>query len=131
MNPDPAEQLERAIREDARYPLEAFDFLRQALAWATREVHGEAAVEAPHHVSGQQLCEGLRDLARHRWGALAGEVLHRWNIRSTRDFGEMVFLLVSLGALGKQDSDDIDDFDNVYDFDEAFNSYVIPLEDDE
>ena len=55
-------------------------------------------------------------------------VLKGWNIRRTRDFGEMVFLLTGIGLMGKQESDHIEDFDEVYDFNDAFGSYDIPLD---
>ena len=79
-------------------------------------------------VTGQQLCEGLRALALESWGPLAQTVLNRWKIRGTRDFGEMVFLLIELGLMGKQDSDRVEDFDDVYDFGEAFGAYEIPVD---
>jgi uncharacterized repeat protein (TIGR04138 family) len=91
-------------------------------------VHGDEAGPGPRHVSGQQLCEALRRVALERWGLLAGEVLAHWNIRRTRDFGDMVYLLISLGVMGKQDSDRLEHFDDVYDFDEAFGVYQIRLD---
>ena len=43
----------------------------------------------------------------------------------------MVFLLVKLKMMGKQESDRIEDFDDVYDLETAFDSYRIPLDDGE
>jgi uncharacterized repeat protein (TIGR04138 family) len=123
-----AEQLEEAIRRDGRYPPEAYEFLLRGLQHTTQAVHGDPPADAPRHVSGRQLCEGLRSLALQTWGPLAGAVLARWGIRTTRDFGEMVFVLTGLGVLGKQDSDRIEDFDAVYDFASAFEDYRIRVE---
>jgi len=128
MEPDANERIERAIREDGRYPLEAYEFLHRGLEYATRMVHGDEPAEGPRHVSGQQLCEGLRGLALEQWGPLARDVLARWNIRATRDFGEMVYFLINLGMMGRQDSDRLEDFHEVYDFDQAFNSYQISFD---
>lgn len=128
MDTQAAEFFERTIRKDGRYPLGAYDFLHRGLERATLHVHGDADPAQSRHVSGQQLCETLRVLALERWGALAKTVLERWNIRRTRDFGEMVYFLIKLGLMGKQDSDQIEDFDDVYDFDEAFDAYQIPLD---
>lgn len=72
------------------------------------------------HITGQDLCLGLRDLALTRWGFLAPVVLRHWGLRSTRDFGEMVFALVNNNLLKKQPDDCIEDFDKVFDFHEAF-----------
>ena len=75
MEPDANERIEQAIREDGRYPPEAFEFLHRGLEYATRMVHGDEPAEGPRPVSGQQLCEGLRGLALEQWGPLAREVL--------------------------------------------------------
>lgn len=124
MDADLAERIEKEIRRDGRYPPEAFDFLHRGLEAAARSKYDEGGgADEPRHVSGQELCRALRQLAVERWGPLAGDVLRRWNIRATRDFGEMVYLMIRLGLMGKQDSDDIGDFDDVFDFREAFTRY--------
>lgn len=127
MDTDIARRLEEAIRSDGRYPPAAYELLHRGLAYTTRKVYGDLPGDAPRHVTGRQLCEGLRELAAHTWGPLAPLVLARWNIRRTRDFGEMVFLLVEMGLMGKQDSDRIEDFDDVYDIQTAFNDCPISL----
>lgn len=128
MDQQTAEFFERTIRKDGRFPPVAYEFLHRGLERATQVVHGDLDPARPRHVSGRQLCEALRDLALERWGYLAGTVLDRWNIRRTRDFGEMVYFLVELGLMGRQDSDRIEDFDDVYELDEAFGDYEIPLD---
>ncbi len=127
MNEEVYRLLEQAAREDGRYPPQAYVFLLHGLDLAVRRRHGQCTGEEARHVSGRELCEALRDLALHRWGRLAGFVLSRWGVHRTRDFGEMVFLLVQRGLLRKQESDRIEDFDDVYDFHEVFESYEIPL----
>lgn len=74
------------------------------------------------HVGGADLCWGLHDLALKQWGLMAPAVLRNWGIRSTKDFGQMVFALVNNGLLQKQPDDRLEDFDNVFDFDTAFDS---------
>jgi uncharacterized repeat protein (TIGR04138 family) len=122
------ERIERAIREDGRYAPEAFNFLQEGLDLAARLKYGPQPGKPRRHVTGQELCEALRSLALKNWGPLAGEVLRRWNIRRTRDFGEMVYLMINVGVMGRQESDDIGDFDDVYDFGSAFSTYQIPLD---
>lgn len=73
------------------------------------------------HVGGADLCWGLRDLAMQDWGLLASTVLRRWGVTRTLDFGRMVFALVESDLMKKQPDDRIDDFDNVFDFDEALD----------
>lgn len=118
------QRFEDAVRHDGRYPPEAFDFLQQGLERATRSRYTEVADDEPRHVTGGELCLALRDLARERWGPLAHLVLEHWNIRRTRDFGEMVYLMITIELMGRQDSDRIEDFDNVYDFASAFAEYA-------
>jgi len=117
----PDKPIEQVIREDGRYPPEAFSFLHEGLGRAVEMVHGGG--EAPpgqRHVTGQQLCEGLRNLAIERWGLLARAVLEKWNIRCTLDFGNMVYLMIDSGHMKRTDEDSIEDFRDVFDFDDAF-----------
>ena len=125
------------IERDGRYPLAAFRFLQEALEATVSDVHGENAMAEtyqaqdgvdPHHVSGSMLCYGLRDHALNSYGCLAREVLRRWNICSTRDFGEMVFFLVEHDFLQKTADDRKSDFDAVFSFDE-FDQYRINVSD--
>ncbi len=126
MNPNATEVLLKAIRNDGRYPPGVYEFLHAGLEYTTRSVFGGGKQPVrPRHVTGQELCEGLRELALQRWGLLAKVVLNHWNVRCTRDFGEMVYFLIDLGLMGKQETDQIEDFDEVYDFDEAFGCYEI------
>jgi uncharacterized repeat protein (TIGR04138 family) len=82
------------------------------------------------HVGGAALCYGLRDFAVSQWGYMAPAVLRSWGIRSTSDFGRMVFALVEAGLLQKLPDDRIQDFDKVYDFDTAFaDAYKISITD--
>lgn len=127
MNPEVQALLEAAIRQDGRYPPEAYEFLQRGLEFTAQRIHGDASEDRPRHVSGQELARGLRELALQSWGRLAGDVLSRWNIRRTRDFGEMVFFLIELGLMSKRDTDRIEDFEDVYDFSEAFGDYTISL----
>jgi len=121
--------MEDVIRGDGRYPLEAFAFLHDALNRAVDDVYGPEASASqevsedvsPRHVSGMQLCHAMRDLALERWGHLAKPVLAKWNIHATIDLGNMVYLLVNNSFMRKTDEDSVEDFRDVYSFDDAFN----------
>ncbi|MBN1764398.1 MAG: hypothetical protein JW860_03995 [Sedimentisphaerales bacterium] len=129
MADEPELTIEQIVQDDGRYPLKAVDFVRDGLRYTVEKSQPRArsrrtdpaARHQPHHVSGQQLCQGLRDLALERWGLMARRVLAHWKITSTRDFGEIVFMLVNNGWMQKQPHDSIEDFDDVYDFHEAFD----------
>ena len=72
------------------------------------------------HVSGRELCWALRDYAIQRWGMLARVVLESWNVKTTADFGRIVFGFIEFDLMQKRDDDSIEDFTDVYSFDEAF-----------
>jgi len=110
--------LDQIAREDGRYDRRAFEFLYEGLGYTAKHVNAE-----PGHVSGQSLCEGLRRLALSRFGRLAMPVLHTWGVKSTRDFGEIVYLMVSQKWMSAKPDDSIEDFDNVYDFQTAFKDH--------
>jgi len=84
------------------------------------------------HVSGRELCWALRDYATKRWGMLARAVLESWNIKTTIDFGRIVFGFIELEMMQKQEDDSFEDFIDVFSFDEAFDaSFRLGLRSDE
>lgn len=125
------QKLRQKVIEDlGLYPAEAFDFVECGLTYTVNRIHGPTGAasrqDVNRHVSGQQLCTGLRDYALSQWGMLARTVLSRWNITSTLDFGRIVFALVDSGLMQKQEQDSVEDFRNVFTFQLAFDSeYVI------
>jgi uncharacterized repeat protein (TIGR04138 family) len=126
---DPTEEktLQEIVDEVGRFPIEAFLFLEQGLGFSVNLVHGEKVdPDISRHITGPQLCEGLREYALAQWGMLARVVLARWGITSTLDFGRIVFAMVDGCRMQKTDTDTIEDFRNVFDFKSAFDgSYQI------
>ena len=117
------------LARETRYPAGAYVFIQRGLDFTVRQIHGdppeddEVSLDEPdvsRHVSGQQLCDGLRDFANSEYGSLARTVLRRWRIESCEDFGRIVFAMVDAGLMRKTPDDSLEDFRNHYDFDEAF-----------
>jgi uncharacterized repeat protein (TIGR04138 family) len=106
--------FERLRDRNPRYHETAYLFVLSALHYVIERL------PEPRHISGAELAEGVRDLAVERFGPMARTVLEHWGIEATRDVGDIVFGLVDCGILIRQDEDSIDDFQNVYDFDAAF-----------
>ena len=121
--PGPLKSLDEIVEDLGLYPREAFKFVQAGLSHTVEKIHADLAddPDASRHVTGQQLCEGLRDYALKEWGLLAGTVLRRWGITSTYDFGRIVFALVDHKHMAKTEEDTIEDFRNVYDFTTAFD----------
>lgn len=107
--------LEKIAREDGRFSDGALKFVYEGLGYTAKRMAAD-----PSHVSGQTLCKGLRRLAVKKWGRLAMLVLDTWGIKTTRDFGEIVYLMIKHKWMSAQPADSIDDFDNVYDFKTVF-----------
>ncbi len=122
---DVERSLQQIVDELALYPIDAFKFVEEGITFAANQIHGELPPGKPipsasRHISGQQLCEGLRRYALLNWGLLAQTVLRRWNITCTLDFGRIVFALIDAGRLQKTKRDSLEDFRNVFDFRTAF-----------
>ncbi|MCP4811454.1 MAG: hypothetical protein GY888_03015 [Planctomycetaceae bacterium] len=130
------------LQDDPRYKLEAYQFVRDALSFA-QEVLGlgkgddqdeptalESEPLAEPHLSGQQLCEAVRQYSIEQFGYMAQMVLNNWGIESTGDVGEIVYNLIRIGLMKKSDNDRREDFENVFDFEQAFcNDFKITMPD--
>ena len=122
--------LQQLVDKDARYPVEAYLFIREALAFASDslELGADDAVSMEklersrreRHLSGQELCEAIRCYAVNQYGYMAKVVLNRWGIHATSDFGEIVYNMIDVGIMKKSSRDEKSHFDGVYSFDEAF-----------
>jgi uncharacterized repeat protein (TIGR04138 family) len=139
---DPHDPLAELLSKDHRYKREAYVFVFESLRFA-HEVLGlgeeqssepipeliEETEKTPErHVSGQELCEAIRQYAQHLYGYMAKTVLNSWGLNSTGDFGEIVFNLIRAKQMRKTPQDTRADFDDVYDFDDAFckNFHIQP-----
>jgi uncharacterized repeat protein (TIGR04138 family) len=170
------------LKKDPRYPIEAYQFVREGLSYATEilgygqnrandtqkklgQMHDleksssdfqkeidllagmavtdpsedsledlgtsewEASAESEtdpnaeqegRHLSGQELCEALRQYALQQYGYMAASVLAQWGITATRDFGCIVYNLIDIGLMRKSAEDRQEHFSDVYDFHEVF-----------
>ena len=118
--------LQEVVKEVGVYPAEAYLFVQEGLTLTVEKAHAEQTdPDASRHVSGRQLCDGLRELAFRRWGRLAGTVLTRWNITTTLDFGRIVFAMVEHDLLQKTEEDTLDDFRNIFDLSSFDGGYRI------
>jgi len=114
MNREVGGKIETIRSRDGRYHADAYLLVIDAVEAVLLEF------ARARHISGSELCRGLRTLATARFGPMAKEVLNFWGVRSTEDFGNIVFNLVDAGLLLKTEHDRIEDFIDVYDFGDAF-----------
>ncbi len=134
---DPSHPLAKLLKRDKRYKFDAYVFVFEALNYA-HDVLGmgqerpeeeeedpqasrpKGKRKAERHLTGQQLCEAIRQYASDQYGLMAKPVLNSWGVKTTSDFGNIVFNLIEAGQMRKTKQDHIEDFNNVFDFDEAF-----------
>ena len=128
---DPTHPIAQLLSEDRRYKLEAYAFVFEALTYAHNELgmggtsgeesSGEEGDEGDEdderHLTGQQLCEAIREFALEQYGYMAKCVLNSWGVTETLDFGQIVFNLIRIGQMRKRAEDKVEDFQDVFDFD--------------
>ena len=110
------------LEHDQRYRLEAYRFVREALQYAQEvlKMPNDSESGSRRHLTGQQLCEAIRQFANEQYGYMSKLVFNSWGVHTTSDFGEIVYNLIRIKEMKKSKTDKRSDFDNVYDFDEAF-----------
>ena len=118
------EGLETILAKDMRYHRDAYLFVREALDFTQKATIRERREGL--HVTGQELLAGIRDFALAQFGPMAITLLEEWGITRCEDFGEIVFNMVENGLLAKTKTDSREDFQNGYDFDEAFRKPFLP-----
>jgi len=115
--------VQKICEKDTRYDPEAYYFLKDALDFTCKTLN-KPEKGTDRHVTGRELLEGIRLFALQEYGPMSLKVLNSWGITKTGDFGEIVFSLVESGRLGKTKEDKKSDFDDAYNFHQAF---VVPF----
>ena len=141
----------KLLEKDKRYRPEAYAFVLEVLDYAQNRLHlgeycpsepakiapefqsDETETELPHvdgnegkHITGQTLADAARQYALEMYGFMAKTVLEGFGIKSTGDIGEIVYNMIKIGRMRKTPTDSREDFNDVYDFANAFDhDYVI------
>lgn len=162
MSEDTYSAFMQLLKDDPRYRMEAYQFVREALSFGQRYQEEEDDLgddeaddldlecyeedddldndldddlsddldedledwepeeDVERHLTGQVLCQAIRQYALQQYGLLAKVVLNSWGIHTTGDFGEIVYNLIGINMMKKSKSDRREDFDDQYDFEDAF-----------
>ncbi|MFH0984532.1 MAG: Minf_1886 family protein [Candidatus Omnitrophota bacterium] len=112
-------KIEGILEKDPSYKFEAYTFVLAALHDTV------SGLKKSRHITGQELALGIRKYALDQFGPMVKTVLHHWGIRTTLDFGKIVYALIDVQLLSKQPEDRLEDFDKVYEFEESFGKYKI------
>lgn len=108
--------LLKMLDKDKRYDPESYSFVMAALGFTAKKLKRKG------HITGQELLDGIKEYALEEFGPMTRLVLEHWGIKTTEDFGEIVFNMINAGMLRKTEKDSIRDFKNRYDFKEAFDN---------
>ena len=121
--PDFNEVIQKIVRDDKRFNLNAYYFVRDALDFT---IKAQKKSGANKHVTGTELLEGIRQFTLREFGPMSKFVLNEWGIANCHDFVQIVFNLVQYNVLGKNDNDRMEDFSETYNFDDAFIKPYLP-----
>lgn len=113
---DILDQVTDLAIDDPRYSREAYMFVLRAINWSQRQLPSR------RHLTGEECTELFVAFAQQEYGSMAPLVLREWGIFETRDFGEIVYNLIQIGRMHRQEGDQIEDFDDVLDLDEALRN---------
>jgi uncharacterized repeat protein (TIGR04138 family) len=119
------EALDQIVATDTRFHRDAYVFMREALDF-TQKLIGKENQGKVRHVSGKELLDGLRQYALVQFGPMTSTVFEEWGVQQCKDFGDIVFNMVEIGLLAKTEKDTRDDFQNGYDFTDAFRKPFWP-----
>ena len=120
------ELVETLLARDPRFTRDAYHFTREALDFTQKLITRENKGGLRHHVTGQELLEGIRQYALQQYGPMTVTLFNEWGIHHCRDFGEIVFNMVESGLLQKTEKDTREDFQQGYDFTDAFRKPFWP-----
>ena len=109
-----------------KYHTDAYRFVDSALRFTQKRLNRQSngndeLDDESAHISGPELLDGVRELALQEFGLMTIPVFRHWGVRSTDDFGRIVFDFIERGAMRKAEQDQVTDFFAVYDFEEVFD----------
>ncbi len=128
-NQDIDSKFRALARNERRFRPGAYHFILDSLDYVSQYLGKNRKSGLSRHVSVEEFLEGIREYALDEYGPLARVVLEYLGIYSTEDIGDLVFQLVELGYLNRQDTEQKEDFSNGFDFKEVFEEnfkVVIP-----
>jgi uncharacterized repeat protein (TIGR04138 family) len=124
------EVVEQIVLQDPRYEAAAYEFVKEALEFTIKQ-NKRNQTDLNVHVTARELIGGFKQYALKEFGPMAMTVFEYWRVTSSDDVGNIVFNLIGAGVFGKTESDSLDDFRGVMDFQEAFLTPFESLKTDE
>ncbi len=117
----PSEIVQDIVDKDACFAAAAYEFVWEAMDYAMdMKKRANDNERASDGISATELLDVIRTIALLRFGNRAKSNLKTWGVKNCEDLGETVFRLCESGPFGKRPNDSREDFQGVYDFNEAF-----------
>jgi len=105
-------KLEELIAKNPRFPFEAYEFIFASLTRAVHEMEPDPQSRG-RNATAAELVRACGEQARRAWGDDAKAHAQALGFRTASDIGDIVFLLIENGYMGKRDSDNRADFDGL------------------
>jgi len=109
------QKMERIAQRDGRYKIEAYLFVLDAFEHTLKKLRRK------RNITGKDLLEGIKTLGIGKYGPTTRLVFEHWGVKTTEDFGWIVFNMVEAGLMRKAEEDTIEDFKDVFNFREEFD----------
>jgi uncharacterized repeat protein (TIGR04138 family) len=114
------DKIQNVRRRDRRFSRNAYYFVLDALDYTMTHLGRDELTGEDRHIGGKELIGGIREYAADQFGPMATIVFERWGVRSSADFGEIVFNLIDAELLSRRPTDSRLDFVDGTDFRETF-----------
>lgn len=108
------EKVDFILSWDKRFDREAYYFVMQSLNFF------QESNDRKGHVSASELLDGIKLLAIKLYGPMSKSIFNHWGLKTTEDFGCIVFNLINASVLGKSDQDELENFKDIFDFEDVF-----------
>lgn len=102
--------LNEILKKYPDYSKNSYMFVYEALDRANHRLEQSLR----QSMTGAELVkDGMVPLAMQRWGFLAEQVFHFWNLKTGVDVGKVVERLVEFGVFKKEANDNFEDFNSL------------------
>jgi uncharacterized repeat protein (TIGR04138 family) len=96
------DKIQNVRRRDRRFSRNAYYFVLDALDYTMTHLGRDELTGEDRHIGGKELIGGIREYAADQFGPMATIVFERWGVRSSADFGEIVFNLIDAELLSRR-----------------------------
>jgi uncharacterized repeat protein (TIGR04138 family) len=115
-------EVKKITEHDKRFDENAYEFVMESLHFYVRK----NKLLPKQHVTAAQLLEGFREYALKSFGPMTRFTLDNWGIHASDDVGHIVYNMIGAGLMARTESDSLDEFRSVFDFDTVFREDYTP-----